>query len=384
MVQLTNFVYAVAAASIMGAVTAHPGSHDGASAAELARRSNFIASSKRSLAGCASKMKARGFEEKAIARRAALADSIRAKRSIQGGRQYLKTRDLASVLATDHASDLEGVTLNTDYSLLFTGNVSCVLQPEVTQGPYYVDGELVRQDIRETQGGVDLYADVQIVDVATCEPVPNLYLDWWHANATGVYSGIVANGNGDSSDATNIDNSFLRGVQPTDEDGVAQFLTVFPGHYTSRATHVHILGHLNPTVLANNTISGGTVSHVGQVFFDQDLISTVETTSPYSTNTQELTANADDQILSEEAADMDPFMEYVLLGDSIEDGILAWISIGIDTSASYSVSSAATWTEHGGVANSNSGAGGMGGGSAPSGTGAPSGGMTAPTGAPPS
>lgn len=181
MVQLTALLTTLTTAiSLIGAVTAHPGAHDGHSVAELARRSNFIIYSKRSLAGCASKLKARGFEEKAIARRAALAAEIRQKRSLQGGRPYLKARDFDTVLATDHHSDLTGVTLQTDSSLFFTGNVSCVLQPEVTEGPYYVDGELIRKDIRETQVGVDLYTDVQFVDVSTCEPIPNLYLDWWH------------------------------------------------------------------------------------------------------------------------------------------------------------------------------------------------------------
>jgi hypothetical protein len=202
------------------------------------------------------------------------------------------------------------------------------------------------------------------------------------ANATGVYSGIVASGNGDSSDATNVNNTFLRGVQPTDEDGVAQFYSIFPGHYTGRTPHVHILAHLNSSVNCNNTITAGTVSHVGQLFFDQSLISQVELTAPYSTNTQELTLNADDMIFGEEADEMDPMMEYVLLGDSVEDGILAWITIGVDTTASYSVSSAASWTAHGGVPNANSGmGGGMGGG--PNGTmGGPPSGM--PSGAMPS
>ena len=67
-----------------------------------------------------------------------------------------------------------------------------------------VNGELIRRDVRDGQSGIDLYADIQVIDINTCHPVPNLYLDWWHANASGVYSGVVANGNGDSSDATNI------------------------------------------------------------------------------------------------------------------------------------------------------------------------------------
>src|SRR5262249_6544228 len=67
----------------------------------------------------------------------------------------------------------------------------------------------------------------------TCEPVPDVYLEMWHCNSTGVYSGVVASGNGDSSDETNIDKTFLRGIQQTDSDGVAQFETLFPGHCES-------------------------------------------------------------------------------------------------------------------------------------------------------
>ena len=112
------------------------------------------------------------------------------------------------------------------------------------------------------------------------------------------------------------------------------------------------------TLNENDTYTGGTISHVGQLFFDQDLITSVEAVSPYNTNTQELTTNDEDGILSDEADTIDPVMEYVLLGDSVEDGILAWISFGIDTTASFTVSAAATLTENGGVANSNSNSGG--------------------------
>ncbi|BCS02644.1 uncharacterized protein AKAW2_60908A [Aspergillus luchuensis] len=83
-------------------------------------------------------------------------------------------------------------------------------------------------------------------------------------------------------------------------------------------------------ILPNGTIAGmydGHSSHVGQIFFEQDPITEVEKTGPYSTNTQSLTENADDSILQTEADTTDPFMEYVLLGDSFSDGIFAWISI---------------------------------------------------------
>lgn len=94
-------------------------------------------------------------------------------------------------------------------------------------------------------------------------------------------------------------------------------------------------------------------SHVGQIFFDQDLITEVEKTSPYSTNTQSLTENADDDILQTEADTTDPFMEYVLLGDSVSDGIFAWISIGVNAKRDDSLSPEGYWTEDGGDINDN-------------------------------
>ena len=103
------------------------------------------------------------------------------------------------------------------------------------------------------------------------------------------------------NDTSNINATFLRGIQPTDSEGVVQVATLFPGHYTGRTAHIHILSHHNGTVLPNSTFQGGTISHIGQLFFDQDLITQVEQTAPYNTNTQPLTTNAEDGILTQEA-----------------------------------------------------------------------------------
>lgn len=72
-------------------------------------------------------------------------------------------------------------------------------------------------------------------DYNTCEPVEGAYVEIWHCNSTGVYSGIVASGNGDKSDTTNLNKTFLRGVSVTDAEGVVTFDTLFPGHYLSRS-----------------------------------------------------------------------------------------------------------------------------------------------------
>jgi protocatechuate 3,4-dioxygenase beta subunit len=197
--------------------------------------------------------------------------------------------------------------------------------------------------------------------MATCDPVTDTVIEIWHCNATGVYSGIVANGNGDSSDTANINATFLRGLQPTDAEGVAQFTTLFPGHYTSRANHIHVLAHFNGTIHENGTYGGGYVSHVGQLFFDQDLITQVEAVSPYSTNTQDLTVNSDDSIFAEEAASSDPVVEYSLLGDDISAGIFGWIAFGIDLTNEETIGAAASLYATGGVLDSLSSGDGGGG-----------------------
>lgn len=297
---------------------------------------------------------------------------------------YLRARDLDIVLNTSHESNLTGITVDSDPSILLAGNNSCILSPETTQGPYWVQGELVRKDITEDQEGVPITLDIQIIDVNTCEPVPEAFLEIWHCNSTGVYSGVVANGNGDNSDSTNLDKTFFRGIQQSDADGVVVFETLFPGHYTGRATHIHVMTSQDATVNANETLSGGSITHVGQMFFDQDLISLVEQEEPYASNTQELTTNAEDSILSEEASDVDPMIEYVLLGDSVSEGIFGWLAFGMDTNNAFNITPAAYLTENGGVANANAGSG-MGGGGPPSGTGAPpSGAIPSGTGVPPS
>ena len=155
--------------------------------------------------------------------------------------------------------------------------------------------------------------------------------------------------------------------------------TIFPGHYSGRTTHIHILSHSNPTVNANRTLSGGTVSHIGQLFFDQSLITEVSQVAPYNTNTQSLTENSDDNILAGEAGTTDPILNYVLVGDSVSDGIVAWMTVGVDSGVSKDVSVAVAYGASGGVANSNGGGvrGGTGSGGGRPGngtTGAPSGG----------
>ncbi|KAJ5205322.1 Intradiol ring-cleavage dioxygenase core [Penicillium cf. griseofulvum] len=365
MVHLAS-VAAIGLATLTSIVSAHP-EHD--VRAEAAERAAFLQNApvhSRSLAQCASHLQRRGHQSRNVARRHMAVKNIRRHLGLQPTNHYLKARSPESPLDTSHHSNLTGVDFTTDPEVLFGTDATCILGPEVTQGPYYVTGELVRQNIAESQGGVPLYMDIQLIDTNTCEPIPEIYMDMWHCNSTGVYSGVVANGNGNSGDDTNLDATFNRGVQKSNEDGVVQFQSTFPGHYTGRTTHIHVLTHpaSETELLPNGTISGLYTthsSHVGQVFFDQDLISAVEEVAPYSSNTQSLTTNVNDGILGQELDTIDPLMQYIYLGDNVSDGIFAWISVGIDSIQDTTVTPAAYYTEDGGVENENSGPGGPGG-----------------------
>jgi len=349
------------ASLVISGVVAHPGHNV---AEEAAERAEFLRYKPRSINSCSSHLQRRGHFAAALARRSELATRAQQKRGLTG--KPLVRRDFAAY-NTSHASTAD-VLYGDDETILFSDNSSCILAPEVTQGPYYVDGELIRRDVTEDQEGVPLFLDVQFIDTSTCEPVSAVFVDLWHANSTGVYSGVAASGNGDSDDISNLNATFLRGVQPTDINGVVQFETIVPGHYDGRTNHIHVMSHaVNTTIIrSNSTILGGNsgtthASHVGQIFFDQDLLSLVEATLPYSGNTQTVTTNEEDNILGEEADSVDPFLEYILLGDSVEDGILGWITMGIDTTADNEINSASTIYKDGGVANDNSVGGGPGG-----------------------
>ena len=129
-------------------------------------------------------------------------------------------------------------------------NDTCVLTPEVTQGPYvYPPSQTLRQDISEDQPGVPLWLDIGVLDMATCEPLEDVLIDIWHCNATGSYSsfthlspntpfleilkqeGIESDFKMGVTDLHTDHTTFLRGMWPTDKHGMMEMKTIFPGKY---------------------------------------------------------------------------------------------------------------------------------------------------------
>jgi protocatechuate 3,4-dioxygenase beta subunit len=157
-----------------------------------------------------------------------------------------------------------------------SGLVTCMLTPELTEGPYYIAGERVRRNITDGQPGMPLTLRLGVVDASTCRPIRGAAVDIWHADASGIYSGFGA---GSSS------RSFMRGIQRAEANGVATFQTVYPGWYMGRAVHIHVKVHV-----------AGNVVHTGQLFFPDTLTDRVYRRAPYSKRPNRDVRNANDSI----------------------------------------------------------------------------------------
>ncbi|KAL4944594.1 Intradiol ring-cleavage dioxygenase [Aspergillus oleicola] len=223
-------------------------------------------------------------------------------------------------------------------------NTTFVLAPETVWGPYGIDGELHRHDVRESQKGIDLYLDIGVIDVETCEPLPDAYLTIWSCNATGSYSGYTGidpdtaellDGWTKSSQGTTDNETFLRGMTKTDAQGMSEFLTIFPGSYTSRTTHIHVTVQTNVTD-DESSYSTAAVQHLGQLFFDADLLNTVYQEEPYVQHLATLnrTGNAEDSLLSTASSGgYSPLISTALLGETVKEGLVGYITIGVNRSA---------------------------------------------------
>lgn len=115
---------------------------------------------------------------------------------------------------------------------------NCVIIPRETAGPFPLDltenQTFFRQDIRETEQGVQLNLRMKIIGSENCEPMRNVRVNIWHCDKDGVYSGYnTGNNRGD------VNGTQLRGYQFTDSNGEVEFITVFPGWYNGRICHIH-------------------------------------------------------------------------------------------------------------------------------------------------
>jgi protocatechuate 3,4-dioxygenase beta subunit len=102
---------------------------------------------------------------------------------------------------------------------------SGVLTSANQEGPYYLEGSPEKSDLVEAGlAGTPVVITGSVYD-QECNPIPEAKVDFWQANAEGVYdnAGYV-----------------LRGHVVTDANGVYSIRTIEPGLYTGRPPHIHV------------------------------------------------------------------------------------------------------------------------------------------------
>lgn len=195
--------------------------------------------------------------------------------------------------------------------------IGCVVRPELTEGPLFVEEDLNRSDIRldPSNGNVsegvqfDLIFNITQLNDSACVPLSGVQVDIWHCDAEGVYSDT------DQLGFQTVGQKFLRGYQVTDDRGVVKFTTIYPGWYVGRAVHIHF---------KIRTDDG--YDFTSQLFFDDTLTDEVFTAAPYNTRGERNLRNTDDGIFNQSGD------QLMLTVNKVGTGYAATFDIALDLS----------------------------------------------------
>lgn len=199
---------------------------------------------------------------------------------------------------------------------------TCIVRPELTEGPYFVDEKLNRADIRpdpstgKVSEGIplQLVLNVSQIGASGCTPLQGAQVDVWHCDALGVYSDVQDNNFGSTRGT-----KFLRGYQLTDANGQATFTTIYPGWYPGRAVHIHFK-------IRNGASYQQVHEFTSQFFFDESVTDQVHAQLPYSQKGYRTLKNEGDGIYRGGGS------QLLLKPTKASDGYATSFDIGLQTS----------------------------------------------------
>jgi protocatechuate 3,4-dioxygenase beta subunit len=117
---------------------------------------------------------------------------------------------------------------------------ACLLTQDAGEGPFYFDPSLLRSDITDDAAGAPLDIAIRVNGASDCGALAAVRVDLWQADGVGLYSGYrEQQGVGGISTAPAIGQTYLRGTQFTDGDGLVRFRTIYPSWYGGRTPHLH-------------------------------------------------------------------------------------------------------------------------------------------------
>jgi protocatechuate 3,4-dioxygenase beta subunit len=172
-----------------------------------------------------------------------------------------------------------------------THGPSCIVRPEQTEGPYFVDERLHRSDIRSdpadglVRPGTPLALTLVVsrLNAGGCQPLSGAQVDIWHCDAMGMYSDVR------DPDFNTLGRKFFRGYQITDERGEARFVTIYPGWYEGRTVHIHFK-------IRTPSASPPAFEFTSQMYFDDGLTDRVHADPPYAARGTRTARNQHDRI----------------------------------------------------------------------------------------
>lgn len=206
-------------------------------------------------------------------------------------RQLFSRREILVLAGAGGASWLMNGTRSPTQAASDTPQPLCLVRPEQTEGPYFVDERLHRIDIRSDPSNGTISPGTQLaltfhisrVHAGECHPLPNAQVDVWHCDALGVYSDVQDPG------FSTVGQRFLRGYQLTNAHGAARFLTIYPGWYPIRTVHIHF--KIRTALMARKHYE-----FTSQLYFPDELTDRVHTALPYSSKGQRRVRNHHDFI----------------------------------------------------------------------------------------
>ncbi|HJQ22583.1 MAG TPA: intradiol ring-cleavage dioxygenase [Blastocatellia bacterium] len=212
--------------------------------------------------------------------------------------RYLSRRQLLGLIGATAAAPLVGcargqATEIAAASPADTAAPSCVVRPQQTEGPYFVDEKLNRSDIRTdpTDGvvrqGLPLRLVMRVSKMTTgaCAPLAGAIVDLWQCDAVGVYSDV----RDEDGLFDTRGKKFLRGYQVTDATGKAEFMTIYPGWYPGRTVHIHFK-------IRTDFQSPRGHEFTSQLYFDDAISDKVFATAPYASKGKRTARNQHDGI----------------------------------------------------------------------------------------
>lgn len=230
----------------------------------------------------------------------------------------LSRRDVMRLLLSGSAACLMAGHLIPWRTVAHAQGPSCVLRPEQTEGPYFVDERLHRSDIRSDPSDGSITAGTPLaltlaisrVNAGVCHPLADAQVDIWHCDAQGMYSDVR------DRRFNTVGRKFCRGYQITDARGEARFLTIYPGWYEGRTVHIHVKIRTAP--LAERRFE-----FTSQMYFHDDLTDRVHADAPYAANGRRTERNQDDRIFRRGGD------QLMLAPMATSDGYTATFAIGL-------------------------------------------------------